>query len=121
MLAGRDVGVERVGREVEGLGVRLLGGQRLDALMRLPAELGEDDLARLVDQPEGVDRVAVHELVAGRRPEVGVDLGEHVGRLGQVREEVEKAVGVLSVGDRRRLQAVHHVGELDGVPDEEDR
>jgi hypothetical protein len=96
-------------------------GQRRDALLGLPVVLHEHADARGVDHAVGVDAEAVHVPVVGRDAARAEQPGQHVYGLGGRGHEVEDPVGLLAERDRVRLQRVDHVGELDRVPDEEDR
>src|SRR5216684_7357752 len=48
-------------------------------------------------------------------------MGQHIGRLGRMREEIKGKIRILHAGDRARLIGVHEVRKLDGVADEEYR
>ncbi len=64
---------------------------------------------------------AVHLPVVGRDAPITEQPGEHVRRLGRMREEVPDVLRLLAVGERVRLLGVDEVGELQRIPDEEDR
>ena len=120
-VSGANVGVKVLRRVIEVGGRRLLSAQRFHALLAFPVKFGEHHLALGIDELEGVHTEAVHLAVARWCPKIGIEVGKHVRRLRNVREEVEEPVGVLDVAHRRRLQRMDHVGEFDRVADEENR
>ena len=122
-LLALDGVVEVLGGVVEigGLdGVGLFLGQVADALARLEVVLDQVRDAVGVHPLVGVDARALHEAVGHRNAPGGEQEGEHVGRFRRVGQEVEEARVGLAVGQRVRLEGVHHVRELGGVADEED-
>ena len=96
----------------------------VDALLRLPVELHQAGLARLVDEPEGVDAEALHHPVRQGDGPVGHAPG-HV-RLGlrvegdEVPERVVRALRLRDLPVGFGLDRVHDVRELDALLDEED-
>ena len=95
------------------------------AELRLPVELDEHRVARVVDEPEGVDAKALHHAVAAWNRAVRHQPHEHVRGLGHQRDEVPE--GVVGAGRLRHLvmrlglDRVDQIRELDRVLDEEDR
>lgn len=67
-----------------------------------------------------VDAEALHVAVVGRDAARAEEVDQHVHGLRGLRHEVEDPGRLLLVRDRVGLEGVDHVGELDGVPDEED-
>ena len=72
-----------------------------------------------VDELVGVDAGAFHLAVVGRDAPGRLQMRHHVQRLGVHAHEVEEPPGLLPVRHRIRLERMDHVGELDGVPNEE--
>ncbi len=112
-----EVGVDTV----EGQG--LVPHQAVHAEHRLPVELHQAGAAVGVDETEGVDAEALHHAIGARDRPVGHRPHQHVGRLGDHRDEVpERRVRGLRLRDLTigfRLGGVDQIRELDAVPDEE--
>jgi hypothetical protein len=115
----------QVARRMVGVAARQRGrrrtAQRAHAGLGPEVVLHEDTRAGRVHPRERVHAEAVHVPVRRRRAAVAEQHGDHVRRLGRVREEVPERVGVLESGRRVALVRVHHVGELHRVADEEHR
>ena len=128
VLAGLDR-FPQVATMVVGVGAGDLDGlfphQRMGAELRLPMELDQHGLSRLVDQPEGVHAEALHHPVAARNGAVGHLPHQHVGGFGHQRDEVPEGVvrtrGLRHLVVRLGLHRMHQVRKLDRVLDEEDR
>jgi hypothetical protein len=115
--------VEIRGRVVEVLGLDGLGlllGEV--ALTRLGDEvvLHQHRLPLLVDPLVRVDARAAHLSVVRRDAPRAEQPRDHVHGGGREADEVKDAARILPVRHRVRLEGVHHVRELHGVPDEED-
>ncbi len=98
---------------------RLGGGQVADALLRDPVELAQMRHALGIDELVGVDAGAFHFAIVGRDAPGRLQVRHHVQRLGVHAHEIEEPPRFLPVRHRVRLERMDHVGELDGVPDEE--
>ena len=96
-------------------------GHRPYALLGVPVELDQHAVAGCVDELVGLHSEALLVAVVGGDAPRVEEVGEQVHRLRCVAHEVEDALGLLSEGDRVRLQGVDDVGERDGVTDEEHR
>jgi hypothetical protein len=81
-----------------GNAVGLLLREGLNALLGLEVELDPVLLALLVDELEGMARVAVHVAVVLGDAAVGEEDGDLVNALGGKRKEVPEHVGILEIG-----------------------
>ena len=105
--------------------LRFLPHLGVHAELRLPVELDQGSLARVVNEAERVDAKAFHHAQRARNTAVRHVPQRVVGRLGVQTDEVpERVVRRLRLRDlaiRVRLTRVDDVRELDGVLDEKHR
>ena len=93
----------------------------LDALVNLEVELDIVEVSVLVDQFEGVARVAVHMGITVRSTAIREKNHELMCGFGVCRQIIPEHVGILEIGLRIALLGVDEKREFRGVAKEEDR
>jgi hypothetical protein len=113
-----------LGSRSQILGLHLRGFLSREARQpaaRVEVVLHEHGVTLRVDHLVRVHAEAFHVTVARGNAARAEQVRQHVHRFGCLAHEVEDAVRLLPERHRIRLQRVDHIGELDGVTDEEDR
>ena len=90
----------------------------LHAQLGHPVVLDEDAVAIGVDPLIGVDAGSLHLAVVRGNPPRAEQPGRHVRRFGREAQEIIEPLHVLAIGNRVRLERVHHVREFHRVADE---